>query len=159
MGLVEVIASLGIAIVVITSLVSLALFTLRSSLQSKLLLQGTKLANEELELVRAYRDSTSWTLFDAAMLNCTASNCYIDSSITPLGGTEVFNPGLTTQITRYFKASDPTLNCSGSPLVCAGGPVNASSTIIRISVEVFWTVGSTTKYAHVYTDLSNWRGS
>lgn len=55
-GLVETIVALGLGVVVLTALVSLSVFTLRTSTRGKLMLEGSKRANEQLELVRAYRD-------------------------------------------------------------------------------------------------------
>ena len=148
-GLVEVIAALGVAIVVITALVSLAIFTLRSSLQSKLLLEATKQANRELELVRAYRDiSGNWATFRSAIDDCYAlSHC----SMTLDGATvqlqeNVSGSGLET-ITRYFVAS----NIDGSQL-------SGTEEEVRIAVTVYWNVGGEIQETHVYTDLTNWRG-
>ena len=146
-GLVEVIVGLGIAIIVITSLVSLAIFTLRSSLQSNLLLQGSKLANEELEAARALRDqSATWADFKAAMDGCLApTKCSINTSTWEVANVEeVLNSGTVRQLNRYFQASYPVVG---------------NTNIIRISVSVSWNIGGQIKYAHVYSDLSNWRGN
>ena len=76
-ALVEVIAALGVSALVITALISLSISTLRTSLDSELLLEGTKIANREVELVRAYRDGyesedtpRSWENFISAIQNC-----------------------------------------------------------------------------------------
>lgn len=142
-ALVEVIAALGIAIIVITSLVSLSISTMRSSLKSKLLLEGSKIADREIELVRAFRDNnTTWE--DPGFLSilaCTSLNpCSMNvdgSGITPNPTTE----GSGTEIlTRSFTATDN-----------GGG-------IVRVSVSVTWQVGNDTHGAYVQTDLTNWRG-
>ncbi|MFZ5425211.1 MAG: type IV pilus modification PilV family protein [Patescibacteria group bacterium] len=147
-GLIETLVALGISLIVITSLVSLSVFTLRTSTQSKLLLQSSKLVNEEIELARAFRDSTDWATFTATMGNCDSSNCYITTSsgIGVSSGTETIGSG-ADQITRFFTTSDP-INGDG---------VDASDNLVRIAVTVSWRVGTDVKYAHSYTELSNWR--
>ncbi|OGC50164.1 hypothetical protein A2W32_01320 [candidate division WWE3 bacterium RBG_16_37_10] len=152
-GLVEVILALGISIVVITSLVSLSVYTLRNSLQSKLLLRGSKLANEELERARAYRDnSPTWEQFVGGLLaaNCTTA-CYINVSLAPVSGEEQTNPNYATRPTenlwRSFTISDP-VNLD---------VVSTTDNVIRISVATRWEIGGVTKRTNVYTDLSNWR--
>jgi Tfp pilus assembly protein PilV len=150
MGLIEVIAALSVAVIIITALVSLAIFTLRSSLQSRLLLQSSKLTSEELERARAFRDvAASWNtnFLTPLRTSCVNSNCYFDNSLTLRTGSEIINPNTPSQITRYFRVSDPT-----------DGTIDGSENLIRVSVTVSWTVGNQTKYAHSYTDLSNWRG-
>lgn len=149
-ALVEVIAALGIAVIVITSLVSLSIFTLRSSLRSKLLLEGTKIANRELELVRALRDSSdSWDTFLTTVVPCTISSpCSV--IISPLGVSYVpftENEGTTEAITRQFTATIP-----------GGGDLTGTEDTVRISVSVTWSVGGDSKSAFLYTDLTNWRG-
>ena len=147
-GLIETIAALAIGVVVITSLVSLSVFSLRASIQSKLLLQSSKLSAEELERVRAYRDSRSWSAFltemDAAL--CFSQPCHVTSALTVSPGTEVFDEGTPTQISRSFQLYDPL-----------GGGFDGDETLIRTSVSVAWTIGGKTQSAHTYTDLSNWR--
>ena len=157
-GLVEVIAALGISVVVLTSLVSLSLFTIRSSLQSKLLLEGTKLANRELELVRAYRDaSVEWEdgsdadsngfLDDVMSCMNEANACHMDFS----PAVSVDDSGPITQgsgaetITRYFLATRQD-----------GTQLQAGDQVVRITVVVSWDIGNETKYARLYTDLTNW---
>ena len=149
-GLVEVILALGISIIVITALVSLSIYTLRSSLNSKLLLNGTKLANAEVEMVRGYRDTVGWATFASDMQNCS-STCYFSSANTLVFGTDgietVSNGNPAEDIARYFVALDGITN----------GVVTGTTTIIRINVITSWTVGGVAKYARVSTDLSNWR--
>ena len=150
-GIVEVIAALGLAIIVLTSLVSLSLFTIRSSLQSKLMLEGTKLANKELELVRAFRDSSGdWENGSGsnAFLNQLIDNgcntgCHMDNLVVD-SGKDTIGSG-PEEITRSFRATDVD-----------GNPLGTSDQVVRISVEISWNVGTDTKYARLYTDLTNW---
>jgi hypothetical protein len=152
-GIVEVIAALGLSIIVLTSLVSLSLFTVRSSLQSKLLLEGTKLANKQLELVRAARDSaTYWENGSDGFLNqvipCVpGSPCHMDSSTLLVdGSSDIIDPGTAEEIEILFTASDPN----------DGGNLVTTDEEVRISVIVRWTVAGDNKYARLYTDLTNW---
>jgi hypothetical protein len=141
MGLVEVIAAFGISVVVITSLVSLAIYTTRSTLNSKLLLEGTKIASREMERVRAYRDSTDWvTTFRPSVIPCVA-NCYISSgAVSNTYGTETIDG----QPVRYY-------------FTAVGKDAGPNYNIIRISVTASWNVGGVTKTTKVYTDLTNWQ--
>jgi len=147
-GIVEVIAALGLAIIVLTSLVSLSLFTIRSSLQSKLLLEGTKMANRELELVRAFRDSSAeWENgsngFLDQMINCNNA-CHMNG-LTVASGTDTVGSGAEA-IIRSFSAT----KVDGVTQLTPGDEE------VRISVEISWQIGDDTKYARLYTDLTNW---
>lgn len=148
-GLVEVVAALGISVVVLTSLVSLSLFTLRSSLQSKLALEGTKLANRELELVRAFRDGNAWADFalEAAECNDENSACHMSTTppITISAGQDIINDGSADQLTRFFFITNPD-----------GTDFTSTNTQARVTVEVNWAVGDETKFTRLYTDLTNW---
>jgi Tfp pilus assembly protein PilV len=146
-GLIEVIVALGIAVVVITALVSLSVFTLRSSLQSKLLLEGTKIANREIELVRAYRDqSLSWAAFINGMDNCFTS-CYMSlDGLVVNSGVGVENSGLE-QVEHFFRAES-----------LSGTIVTASDQEVRIEVTARWNIGGELKQTQIFTDLTNWRG-
>ena len=157
-GLVETILAIGIAVIVITSLVSLAVFTLRSSQQSKYLLEGSKLANQQLELVRAYRETVSWTTFFTALRACDTADCWIqvDNSSGP-PATITLQPGAqedlgvpAVSLVRYFRAT----NQDGTPL-----SDSTIDNIVRISVTVEWQIGGNQRYAHTYTDLTNWQGN
>lgn len=154
LGLVEVIAAFSISIVVITSLVSLAIFTMRSSLNSKLLLEGTRIATREIERVRALRDSsTDWTAFLDEVKSGTGADCTCATSPCAKKCTMVVSPlsvtsGQTTEtidnqaITRYFNITTDA---------------NDPSNIVRVSVFVSWNIGGQNKGTHVYTDLTNWQ--
>jgi Tfp pilus assembly protein PilV len=154
-GLVETVLALGVAVAVITSLVSLTLYTLRSSQQSKYMLQATKLANEELERVRAKRDSGSWTVFMSSLkssetnINCELNPCSISPTYVVTQAVEQIPiPGLTQTISRSFTIDDPI-----------DGSIAGTETMIRVTVTVGWPLGGTTKYVYTSTDLSNWRGN
>jgi Tfp pilus assembly protein PilV len=139
-GLVETIVALGISIVVLTSLVSLSLYTLRSSQQSKYMLEASKLATEELERVRAVRDgSTLWSVFKSTMTarGCFSSPCNITPALSIVSGTDTSS----SNYIRSFKVSEPSLD------------------VLRIAVTVSYTIGGQAKSVSNYTDLTNWRGT
>lgn len=143
-GLVETLLALGIGVIVITSLVSLAIFTVRASLQSNLGIEGSQLANQEIELIRAYRDSNPWATFTDAL---SANGCYGAGSTCRMDSVTVISSGVKTvgtgakQIEVSFYAVD----------------LNGDQSVIRIAVTASWMIGSETKYAYNYTDLTNWR--
>jgi len=152
MALVEVIAALGIAVVVITSLVSLSLFTLRSSLSSKLQLQGTKVATREAELIRAYRDRSDvpWGDFILAISSCFGTDvCCMDSGGSTVQTGECTDGSGIELVRRSFTAT----RLDGVSQLQAGD--NAT----RVNIVATWLVGGADKSTHLYTDLTNWRKS
>lgn len=157
-ALVEVIAALGISALVITALISLSISTLRTSLDSQLLLEGTKVANREIELVRAYRDGVdattgearSWEDFINEVRTChqnflgPCSMDVINTVVLPY--VSVAGEG-AKKITRSFIVT----NLDGSA-------ITDTPSVVRVSVSVTWKVGDKDKGSYIYTDLSNWRG-
>lgn len=148
-GLVEVIAALGIAVVVLTSLVSLSIFTLRASLRGKLLSEGSKFSNREMEWIRAYRDSTSWEVFKMAFSSCTSDFCHMQmtagSGVSPVSGKYV----------EYTDASGkPTVNSVWRGFIVQ---IDDANDIVKVTTEASWLIGGQTKFSHIYTDFSNWR--
>ncbi len=143
-GLVEVIAALGISVVVITSLLSLTLFSLRTSLQSTLLMEATKAANKQMELLRAFRDTReSWNDF-LAIKNCTPSPTEHPCRINPISLSleeESYKTNLSgTEITvSIFATADP------------------GDTLVHARVRAHWRIGGQDKYTYVYTDFTNWQ--
>lgn len=136
-GLVETIVAIAIAIIVITALVSMSIYTLRASVQSKLLLKGTELASNQLELLRARRDTSDWTSFATELADCDTTTCYIDGGLNITGtagtegtGIEEIEFGFTT--------------------------VNVDTNVYRINSYAKWYVGSEEKFARNHTELSNW---
>lgn len=146
-ALIEVIAALGVTVIVITSLVALSISTMRASLRSKLLLEGTKIANRELELVRAARDnSLTWTDFVTSLINNNCSSgCHMTPDGVVLSGSAVDGSG-TEAISRSFTATEP-----------GGAQLSGTDMLARISVSVTWNVGGTLSGAYLYTDLTSWR--
>lgn len=145
-ALVEIIASLGVAVMAITALVSLSISTLRTSLESKLLLEGSKVANKQMELVRAYRDGRTWQDFITGVKACGSdSPCNLVGSTLSSGSG---SSGSGSEIVYFqFIATD-----------ISGGPIpDPPPNVVRISVSTKWVIGDKVSSAYVHTDLSNWR--
>ncbi len=141
-GLIEVIFTLGISVIIVTSLVSLTLYTLRSSLNSKLMLRANNLATGQLELVRAYRDSMgeNWAGFVDSVDDCTGSTyCTITTggSLAVLGSASPATDGTGPEAVAYYFQATPI-----------------DSDVMRISVVATWGDGLAVRN---YTDLSSWR--
>lgn len=147
LGLIETLLALAVSIIIVTSMVSLAIFTLRASLQNKLLLSGTQQANQEIELVRAFRDGNTWQEFIDEIENSGCfgdAGCHMDSSGASLiikSGERTLKPNTTEELKKSFRTID----------------INGDKSLIRVAVTVGWTIGQDAKYAHNYTELSNWR--
>ncbi len=162
LGLMEVILAFGVSIIVVTALVSLATFVLRSSTESSRMMQATRLANQELERIRVVRDlyiadeDLNWSDFYNAIRDCAFSDppcgegsatCSIDLTVA---GTQNFiqygNPPETDGITVCFAfreirtQPDDSIDTNKADIIAIGT----------------WVLGGERKYVHNYTRLSNW---
>jgi len=160
-GLIEVIIALGVATVVTTSLVALSIFTLRASLKSKLIIEGTKAANKEMEIIRAYRDQTTWSVFTSKMYNGTP-NCKTPSGATaPLchmnvSPGSVGNPDILSVVTG---GPIPAIASLAPSAVSTGFYVLSDSTptLIKVNVVIQWNEGSILKKTTLRADFTNWQ--
>ncbi len=149
-GLVETLLALGVAVIIITSMVSLSIFTLRASLQNKLQITGTQLASQEIELVRALRDSMgTWEQFTDEVdgttgPDCFANDCHMANAATPTvySGKGILNEDTAEEIIKSFRITDQS---------------SGNKTLLRVNVSITWKVGTDEKAAHTYTELSDWR--
>ncbi|HOM78185.1 MAG TPA: hypothetical protein PLT50_03215 [bacterium] len=160
MGLVEVLLAFGVSIIIITALVSLSTFVLRTANTSSRMMQGTRLVNKEVETIRVVRDifvndpNLSWEDFYNLVQGCvavdasgnacpSATSCYVDlnySNYIRNGSFSVPNENMTV--------------CFGARLV--GPAASPDSDKIDIIAVATWTIGGQKKYAHNYTRLTNW---
>lgn len=183
MGLVEVIAALGVAILVISSLVALSIFTLRNASQSQLLLKATKDVNRQMELLRAFRDTSAVWYADTGnsfigtggVQECDgAANCLVCDGKTAFTSATSTCPtdGSGYSVVAVSGVSDPatypyrpneilllthvsdSLSSSETSSVVSGG---VATQRIRVKVSAYWKVGNSVKNTSVYTDLSNWQ--
>lgn len=110
--LLEVIFISGVGIVLLTALLQVNTFALKNSSFAKNQARATKLAREELELVRAYRDRNGLT-----PLTCSAgSQCYI-TDVTTITGIATGKKAVG-EFSQYFEIrTDPTGSCTGKYIV------------------------------------------
>lgn len=155
LGLVEVLLAFGISIIIITAIVSLSTFVLRTSSSSSRMMQGTRLMSRELEIVRATRDKyvnqagLSWETFMNEISPCKAIN-----NGTVCGSLACTINIQTLEVTHTVGVSDNITYCFGSRPVVVGGQT-ATDKVDIISVAT-WTVGGQRKYVHGYTRLAKW---
>jgi len=148
-GLVETILALGIAVVVITALVSLAVYTLRSSQESKFLLEGSKLAAEQVETLRVLKDQkATWSEYTSLFTACMGSTatCFVDlDAVSPdpqvVIGKEIINVSNASTVTRHFYITDVS-----------------DTNVVRVTSVVEWEVGPPpAKSTTIVTDITNWK--
>lgn len=146
-GLIEVILSIGISTVVITSLISLNLFTLRSSLRKTLSAEAISSNSKQIEMVRAYRDTVSWNEFKSALEeNCSYST--IGSNLAKCRMST--NQGLNIEIL--------------SPLdelpideVYVGFYVTTENGVVSVTSISTYIDGEDTKTITLRADFTNWQ--
>jgi len=149
-GLIEIIISLGVAIIIVTAMVSLAIFTINASNQSQLLMEATRMSNQQMERIRAVRDRAStWDSFyndlnsRTCPEDCQGSACYVNSSFqirqntspptSPKGGIEAC---------FYVESvSDPEVEDNQ----------------FKVVTVATWMDGGERKFTHNYSLLTNWQ--
>lgn len=154
MGLIEVLIAVTVSVIALTAMVSMVVTALRSSLQSRMYLEATKLASQQLERVRAYRDSKSWAEFTSELSGCYApsstdigNTCHLLANLGRNNG--IFDGTAVggTGISYYFYITD----LNGDQISSSSPPSN-----VRVTAIAFWDGGA--KQTTMITDLSNWQG-
>ncbi len=147
-ALVEALIAVSVAIIVVSALVSLSVFSLRNSKESSYTAYATNLAEAQLEYARAYRDNATvtWNAFVTAALT-TGGGCAAPTSPLVAAGKCYFSaPSTQTNpptITRGSLGTDGIFRYA-TGFTCASAPCNATSGIVRASVTVEWSVSGKT---------------
>lgn len=103
-SLVETVVALGVIVLVISAMVSLGIVSLRATSSAKFAAIAKNLADEELELLRVYRDNVPWSTFETAIGNCSITTCYVSLG-PPISITSAITETVTSggiDFTRWF---------------------------------------------------------
>ena len=144
--LVETVAALAVAIIIVAALVGMSVTSLRASNLSRSKAIAAQLLSEETERARIYRDTNSFSglvaglSLGAQVCPVTIGPLYIDSGQTVVAGSEA----VTTS----------ALNFTRSFVACF---TNVAANVIEISATVSWTDSTGTHPVKSTTYLSNWR--
>ncbi|HDQ88750.1 MAG TPA: hypothetical protein ENN92_01220 [candidate division WWE3 bacterium] len=156
-GLVEVMLAFGVSVIVITALVSLSTFVLKSATTSSRMMQGTRLVNKEIEAVRVVRDlhisdeNLSWEDFYNVVGACILGS---GTATDPVCSASACTVDLESEGTSYLL---PVFNEADSITVCFGSrEVVSEPDKIDIIAVATWNIGGQTKYVHNYTRLTDW---
>ncbi|MEK7595831.1 MAG: hypothetical protein AAB443_04575 [Patescibacteria group bacterium] len=161
-ALVEALIAISVAIVVVSALISLSIFSLRNSKESSYTAQATSIAQTQLEYARAYRDhsSVAWSGFVALGQDSTAclfaptissvasgNRCYFGLPLTSVGPPQLNRPAGSSAPFQYIIGFS-----------CVAGTCNQTGGTVRASVVVEWTVSGKSYSVYNFTDFTNWRG-
>ncbi|XOB42110.1 MAG: type IV pilus modification PilV family protein [Candidatus Nealsonbacteria bacterium] len=152
-SLIEILIVISIITVSLTSLLGLVSFSLNATSLTKQTSQANNIAQELIEQVRSFRDSTDWSVDGIASLT-TGINYYIEKSGLPLKwqliqGTETIN-GFTKKI--VFK----TAKRDGLDNIVEMGGTNDTNTK-KITATVSWQERNKDHQIEIVTYLTNWK--
>ena len=142
----ETVAALAVAVIIIAALVGMAIASLRSSNLSRSKAIGAQLLLEEIERVRIYRDTNTFSGLKLD-LGLTTQTCptvvgplYVNSSQVVISGTET--------------VSSNNLSFSRSFSACL---TDSTYKVIEVSATVTWTDSTGTHPVRSTTYFSDWR--
>ena len=142
-ALVEVLLAFGVALIVITGMISLGVVTIRATTGNRAYAEAGKLAQRESERLKLLRDtSVDWQAFITAVGSCTSA-CHLQpsgSSYSVGSGLGVSGTG-SSAVNYYFTVSD------------------VSDTVINYVVTTSWVIGNVNKEYMIEGVLSSWRSS
>lgn len=156
-SLVEIVVAVGLIFTAVVSLLALATSSMKSAGLGVTKVRATKLANKEMELIRAYRDSMDWTTFWYEITNYYScwegeggNNCFVgftdptssDLSLTLYGVIDTSSPPFT----QYFNVID----VSEMP----GGVSEENK--LRVIVHVEWSDQSGNHDGGINSILADW---
>ena len=143
--LVEALLATAVAITVIVALVGVGINSMRVANYSKNQAEATKLAREQLELLRNFRDtSASWSNFSTSVASCVVgSSCCVSFTTIP------------RQIVSY-----DINNCQYNNIFDVSFIADTSvADKATVTTSASFTEGSLTRNVTLTETFTNWRGS
>lgn len=131
-ALFEVVMAVGVILILIIALISVATLSLFNAQFSRNQSLATKYAQEALEKIRAYRDNNSWEDFVA---NCETVELGIEE--------ELSEKNFSLERDCYLNEENPDLDCMIDTDEC------------QVKIEVFWTDSKGTHKSELKTKLNN----
>jgi Tfp pilus assembly protein PilV len=129
--LIEALAAIAVAVIIVTSLVTLGIATQRAASTSRNQNQNTRYGEETLEVIRSIRDAK----LTGSIRNDTALGC---NSTTSCSFIDLFSINIGTSNLHYFKiSSDGT---TGAPVTVTNG----CTTFTVSCYQLIWVATSTT---------------
>jgi len=153
LSIIEILIVVSIIAISLTSLLGLISFSLSAASLTKQVFKANGIAQESIEQVRSFRDSTQWNTDGLGTL-ATSTNYYVEKSDSPLRwqliqGTETID-GFTRQIVFEGVKRDGSDN-----IVEIGGVFDFNTR--KITVTVFWSERNKDHQTELVTYLTNWR--
>lgn len=131
-ALFEVVMAVGVILILIIALISVATLSLFNAQFSRNQSLATKYAQEALEKIRAYRDNNSWEDFVA---NCETVELGIEE--------ELSEKNFSLERDCYLNEENPDLDCMIDADEC------------QVKIEVFWTDSKGMHKSELKTKLNN----
>jgi len=132
--LIELVISLGLVTIVVTALIGIGVMALKTAISARNRVVAAKLASEELELVRAYRDANGFTKLHDDFLGLCTAPCYVSGG-SIFSGTETVG-GI---FSRFFTLGD------------------AGAGKLEVEATTQWAESGGTKSVSVTSYLADWR--
>jgi type II secretory pathway pseudopilin PulG len=176
--LLEVVVAMGVAVVIIGSLVTLMNASNRRSTLARQATQASKLAQEGLEIVRNIRDVNavdSVRIGSCAVTPCNFGGLYLTTQGTRIGQLQNPNtPGCTPsnsyclvglglgsgEVKTLGTASytrTVTIRDTGAPNICATGTGLTDKEVKKVMVTVTWSSPIGTQERKAESCLTNWQ--
>jgi len=147
-SLVEVIVAVGLILTAVVALLTLATSSMKSSGFGAAKARATKLANEEMELVRAYRDEFGWSVFSSAtgVPTCLdpAAPCHIE--VNPITSVMTMRSGNDVAVLPFARS-----------FVVVPPGVAVDQSTYTIAVRVTWTDQSGDHTVEISSVLADWQ--
>lgn len=140
-SILEVVLAVGLAVLILSALVSLGVTATKNSTFSRDQTQATKLARETMERVRAFRDQKGLSALKMQCPQLVTTFCQISPVLTVVQGKETLTG---TPFTRYFQQN-------GTCPAAGGGE------IVPITVTVEWTDGGGKHNAQLQSCFTSWQ--
>ncbi len=144
-ALLEIMLAFAVGTVIITSMVSLGVVSVRGLTASRASSEAGKIAQREVDRLKIMRDSLPWSdgssgFFDK-LQNCT-SQCYINTLANPF---DIINNSSSTE------------NVGGFPITYWTKVTTSGSNIIKYEVNTQWSLRGSIKSYKIEGVLTNWQ--